>query len=137
MPSPVASDVRNDLPFTTFSERITSSVRFLAAHPGDTTSAPLTIVNTGGNRWVSAGKYPVTLSYRWFDSGKVLSLEGVRTLLPQPVNPGQTVSLNARIVVPQDGKNLVLRLSLVQEGVAWFFMRGAAPLDIPVNLCRN
>src|ERR1035438_530780 len=136
-PSPVDSGVRDDQAFSAFSERITSSIRILSVHPGDTTSVPLTITNTSGNRWVSAGKYPVTLSYKWFDSGKMLAVEGVRTLLPQAVDPGQTVSLDARIVVPQEGKNLELRLSLVQEGVAWFFTRGAAPLVIPVKLSRN
>lgn len=136
-PSPAASGVRDDQPFTTFSERITSSIRLLSVHPGDATSVPLTITNTSGNRWVSAGKYPVTLSYKWFDSGKMLGIEGVRTVLPQPVDPGQTVSVDARIVVPQDGKDLELKISLVQEGVAWFFTRGAASLDIPVKLSRN
>ena len=42
-----------------------------------------------------------------------------------------------RIVAPKDGRSLDLKLSLVQEGVAWFFMRGATPLDIPVQLSRN
>jgi len=136
-PSPVHAGVGDDQPFTTFSERITSSMRLLSVHPGDTTSVPLTILNTSGNRWVSEGKYPVTLSYKWFDSGHMLGIEGVRTVLPQPVNPGQTVSLDARIVVPQDGKDLELKISLVQEGVAWFFTRGAASLDIPVKLSRK
>jgi hypothetical protein len=136
-PLPVASGAVDDQPFTRFSERITSSIRVLSVHPGDTTFVPLTITNTSGDCWVSAGKYPVTLSYKWLDAGKMLAIEGVRTVLPQPVNPGRTVSVDARIVVPPDGKDLELRLSLVQEGVAWFFIRGAEPLDIPVTLSRN
>lgn len=137
VPSPVASQAGDDQPFASFSERITSSIRLLNLHPGDTASVPVTIRNTSGNRWVSAGKYPVTLSYKWFDSGQMLGIEGVRTVLPQAVEPGQTVTFDARIVAPQDGKNLQVKISLVQEGVAWFFMRGAAPLDIPVKLTRN
>jgi len=136
-PFPIAAGVVDDQPFTSFSERITSPVRLLNVHPGDTTSVPLTITNTSGDYWVSAGKYPVTLSYKWFDAGKMLGIEGVRTILPQPVNPGRSVSVEARVVVPRDGKNLELRISLVQEGVAWFFIRGAAPLDIPVKLSPN
>jgi hypothetical protein len=132
-----ARDARDDQPFTTFSERIASSIRLLNVHAGETTSIPLTITNTSGNLWVSAGKYPVTLSYRWFESGKMLGIEGARTFLPQPVDPGQTVSVTARVVIPQDGRNLELKISLVQEGVAWFFARGAAPLNIPVHLSRN
>jgi len=136
-PLPVAGSVVDDQPFTSFSELITSPVRVLSVHPGDTTSVPLTITNTSRDCWVSAGKYPVTLSYKWLDAGKLLAIEGVRTVLPQPVDPGRTVSVDARIVVPRDGQDLELRLSLVQEGVAWFFIRGAAPLDIPVKLSRN
>jgi hypothetical protein len=134
---PVASSVVDDRPFTSFSERITSPVRFLSVHPSDTTSVPLTITNTSRDCWVSAGKYPVTLSYKWLDGGKMLPIEGVRTVLPQPVDPGRTVSVDARIVIPPDGTDLELRLSLVQEGVAWFFIRGATPLDIPVKLSRH
>lgn len=134
---PAFSDARDDQPFTAFSEQITSSIRLLNVHAGDTTQIPTTITNTSGNRWVSAGKYPVTLSYRWFESGKMLGIEGARTVLPRPVDPGQTISVRARVVVPQDGQDLELKISLVQEGVAWFFERGAATLDIPVHLSRN
>ena len=42
-PSPAAGDVRDDQPFTTFSEQITSPVRLLSLHPGETTSLPLSI----------------------------------------------------------------------------------------------
>lgn len=133
-PSPVAVLVTDDVPFTRFAEQITSPIKSLALHPGQAISIPVTIKDTSDEFWVSAGKYPVTLSYRWLAGGQMLSIEGARTLLPRPVSPGETISFDAHVVAPQQGKSLALRLSLVQEGVAWFVTRGAAPLDIPAEL---
>jgi hypothetical protein len=91
-------------------------------------------MNPTNEQWVSAGKYPVNLSYKWFESGHMIDVEGARTLLRHPVKPGGEIFLDARVEVPTKGTNLTLRVSLVQEGVAWFFIRGATTLDIPVKL---
>ena len=133
VPSPVALLATDDTPFTRFAEQITSPVKSLSVHPGQTISIPVTIKDTSGELWASAGKYPVTLSYKWLAGGQMLSIEGARTLLPRPVIPGETISFDARVVAPQEGTSLILRLSLVQEGVAWFVTQGAAPLDIPAE----
>lgn len=121
-----------DNPLTQFDERITSPVTRLRATPGETLTIPLLISNPTKERWASFGKYPVNLSYKWFDSGKMLGVEGVRTLLPGELRPGGEASLAARVVVPNEGANLSVKFSLVQEGVAWFFTRGASTLDLPV-----
>ena len=126
-----------DVPLADFREQITSSIADLAANPGQTIMVPLRIKNPTAERWASSGRYPVNLSYKWFDSGRMLNIEGRRTLLRGKVNPGEEVSLTAQVDVPSEGTNLTLKLSLLQEGVAWFFMRGATTLDIPVRLGGN
>ena len=61
----------------------------------------------------------------------MLPIEGKRTTLPGTVAPGEAVSLAATVVAPDEPGSYVLRVSLVQEGVAWFMSKGAPPLDIP------
>jgi hypothetical protein len=126
-----------DAPLAEFSEQITSPIANLRANPGETIMVPVRIRNPTGEQWTSAGKYPINLSYKWFVSGRMLSIEGRRTPLRGKVKPGGEVSLTAQVEVPKEGTNLILKLSLVQEGVAWFFIRGATALDIPVKLKGN
>jgi hypothetical protein len=61
-------------------------------------------------------------------------MEGERTPLPGKVLPGSSVQLIVKGIVPQSAHNLVLKVTLVQEGVAWFFEVGAPMLEIPVQL---
>ncbi len=121
-------------PVHDFREQIAGSIKPLRVAAGGTTSLPVTITDVSSERWVSRGKYPVALSYRWLKAGKDAGLEGLRTSLPIPLNPGQAEGVEARIVAPGDAGAFVLRLSLVQDGVAWFVFRGAKPLDIPVRV---
>lgn len=123
-----------DAPLANFSERITSPVQNLRAQRGETIMLPVRIMNPTNEQWISWGRYPVNLSYKWFESGRMLNVEGERTLLPRHVKPGEEVSMDAKVEVPKEGTNLTLKISLVQEGVAWFFIRGAMTLDIPVKL---
>lgn len=60
--------------------------------------------------------------------------EGIRTSLPRDLPPGETAALSATIQgPPQEGK-FILRLTMVQEGVAWFEKFGGQPLDLPVTV---
>jgi len=119
---------------TSFSQQITSSVSTLSASPGQVLAIPVTVKNTGTHRLATAGKFPITFSYKWFDGGRMLPIEGELTVLPRPLNPGEEVSFNAKVVAPDQGQDLTLKLTLVQEGVAWFMTSGGAPLEIPVKM---
>ena len=45
------------------------------------------------------------------------------------------MSLRVRVRAPAlAGKNLTLKITLVQEGVAWFMSKGAKTLDIPATV---
>lgn len=119
---------------TSFSQQITSSVSNLSVSPGQSLTVPVTVKNTGSHRLASGGKFPITFSYKWFDGGRMLPIEGERTLLPRPLNPGEEVAFAAKVIAPDQGRDLTLKLTLVQEGVAWFMTSGGAPLEIPVKL---
>jgi len=121
-------------PLRTFSQQITSSVKSLRLKLSESTEVPIMIRNTGSEPLASAGKYPITVSYKWFQGEKMLPIEGERTVLPAVLKPNESANLNLKVTAPSSGKSLTLRVSLVQEGVQWFLSAGAPTLDIPVTL---
>jgi hypothetical protein len=102
--------------------------------PGGAFQVPVTIKNTTNEGWEIVGKYPVVVSYKWFQDGVMLPIEGERTLLPARLSPGDSVTLTVKGTAPQNGQKLLLKITLVQEGVAWFLLQGAHPLEIPVEM---
>jgi hypothetical protein len=127
-----ASEVNAPLP--SYSEDIRSSVKLLTLRRAERTLVPLTLRNTGPAHWSTAGRDPITISYKWFDRGRMLPIEGERTLLPGMLKPGESVDVNVNVVAPGTTGDLVLKISLVQEGVVWFMNAGAKPLELPVTI---
>jgi hypothetical protein len=119
---------------SSFSEDIQSSVKSLALRPAEKTLVPITLRNTEPSVLSSSGRNPITISYKWFDHGKMLPIEGERTVLPGPLKPGDSVDVKVNVVAPQTPGEMVLKITLVQEGVAWFMTTGAAPLVLPVTV---
>jgi hypothetical protein len=134
---PVAAQpagVLTDTKLSTFAEQIDTTAKSLTLKPGETTTIPVTLRNTGSDPWSSFGKAPITFSYRVLVGSEDKAVETPRTLLPQPLLPGQSVSLDAKIVAPAVPGKYILRLSMVQEGITWFVSSGGGATDIPVNV---
>ena len=105
---------------------------------GETYTLPIKVTNTGTERW-PAGKgnvFSVDAGYRWLDiQGTVLPIEGNRAMLTRSeVQPGQSDSLTLQVIAPSSPGTYTLWVSMVQEGVAWFFSKGAKPLAIQVTV---
>lgn len=64
---------------------------------------------------------PVHVSYHWLDAdnGQVVVFDGERTKLQPSLVPGDEREMQVLIVAPSVAGRYVLRLTLVQEGVAW------------------
>ena len=133
-PLPTAASLSTNKPLDDFDAEITSTVQELKVTPGAPFEIPVTIKNCTQETWSSTGKYPVVVSYKWFDNGLILPIEGDRTALPTPLPPMRSVTVTVKGGVPSSGQNLVVRISLVQEGVAWFMMKGAPSLPIPAKM---
>lgn len=123
-------------PLSTFNEEITSTTKELIVTPGGPFEIPTTIINPTSETWSSTGKYPVTVSYKWFDNGVMLPIEGDRTLLPVSLPPGASVTLTVKGSAPPSGQNLLIKVTMVQEGVAWFMIKGAPALELPARMDR-
>lgn len=104
--------------------------------PGGAFQIPVTIVNPTKETWPHGGKYPVVVSYKWFDNGAMLPIEGDRTVLPSNVPPEAAVTMTLKGTAPPSGQNLLIKITLVQEGVAWFMIKGAPALELPARMQR-
>jgi len=76
------------------------------------------IENLGSTFLVPAPPHPVHISYHWSRDGA--SEEGVRSPLPYAIPPGTGVTCRCGLVAPSAPGEYELRLTLVQEGIAWF-----------------
>jgi hypothetical protein len=121
-------------PLSSFEQEITSTVNRMRMQPSAIVQLPVTVKNIGGETWVSKGSAPVNVSYKWFQNGMMLPIEGERTFLPRSIGPGESVPVQVKVAAPAHGDNLVLKVTLVQEGVAWFMIKGGKSLEIPVDL---
>jgi SAM-dependent methyltransferase len=92
----------------------------------------ITIDNDSDATLSSAGRAPVMLSYRWLDEfGKTTVSEGARTPLGKPLLPGEKLTRWMRVLAAPP-KGIIVRVTLVQEGVAWFDAVGVR-LDVTVS----
>jgi hypothetical protein len=76
------------------------------------------IENLGPAFLVSAPPHPVHVSYRWVAGSA--AVEGERTRLPQSIAPSTRVDCFLGVRAPTAPGVYELRVTLVQEGVAWF-----------------
>jgi hypothetical protein len=108
--------------------------------PGEEMQASFRLRNTGTKTWAASGDHPTHLAYTWFAEDGNLSepWDTFRILLPEDVAPGASVDLlDVHFATPPVLGNYVLRWDLVEEGLVWFFRRGGAPLEVPVEIAEK
>ncbi|MBL4684302.1 MAG: sulfatase-like hydrolase/transferase [Nannocystaceae bacterium] len=78
----------------------------------------VTLRNDGADAWSESTADH--LSYRWLDPAGEVVDEGMRTVLPHDVLPGETTTLNMRLQGPPAPGPYTLQVEMVREHVAWF-----------------
>ena len=121
-------------PVTSFRQILISSTTNLQLHPGQDTKITVQIQNPGTEIWTSTGQYPINVSYKWYKGGNMMTIEGERTRLPSPVGPNDAITTDVRVVAPPDPGKYALRVTLVQEAVAWFMIKSNTFLEVPVTV---
>jgi len=84
---------------------------------------PVKLTNRSESFFTTAPPAPIFLSYRWLHpvTGERLpELKTYKTRLPRTVLPHETIEMTALVPVPNLPGPAILRLTLLQEGVAWF-----------------
>jgi hypothetical protein len=97
--------------------------------------ARLLLENAGSAPWRSRGNEGLQLAYHWLDPlGNPIVWDGVRTPLPRPVEPGESVELDAVVLAPRPPGNYRLAFDLVEELRFWLEELGSCPLELPVDV---
>jgi hypothetical protein len=121
-------------PLSSFNQVIQSSVSNLSVAANEKFDLPVRIENPGTETWLTTGSAPVTASYKWFQDGKMLPIEGERTPLPKPISPKTSADIILHVAAPGQPGKYELRVTLVQEGVAWFMTKSNTYLAVPVSV---
>ena len=86
----------------------------------DTAKLVCSVANAGPVALRSTGPQPVHVSYRWFSPDGELVADGWRELLRRPLRRRRETDVTLRVLAPWTTGTYELRISPVQELVAWF-----------------
>jgi hypothetical protein len=113
---------------------IVNPIEYLS--PGREKEFVVSINNTSSEKWVGDTYNPINASYHWLSlAGEAHVFDGYRTRLPESgIMPGNSISLNVRVLAPEERGCYTLVLTLVQEGVCWFERRGFKPALLEVEV---
>ncbi len=102
---------------------------------GETVTFPVRVRNEGALTWPPTGDHPVNLTYKWLDAdGNVVVADGLRTPIGQEVAPLETIDLDARVQLPANAGQYILRMDMVHEFVVWFHWKGSPVYDAAVDV---
>ncbi len=100
---------------------------------GTMISVPITVTNTGCLEWPGQS-ITFHLSNHWFQGATEITLDGLRTVLPHRVCPGETVPMMGSLQIPSAPGTYTLKWDLVWENVAWFSTKGVQTHDVTVTV---
>ncbi len=102
--------------------------------PGEVRKVPVGLTNTGKAAWGIDGERPIRLAYHWLDqtSGVVIDFEGLRTALPHPIDPGESLELQANLRAPRQTGEYLLAWDMVGEDISWFSQLGVNAAQVSV-----
>lgn len=121
---PIRAKARVNQPLSDFSSKTTAMCSPQTAQSGGELLLPVRVKNESALTWHAFGLQHVVLSYRWYTpEGVVVVADGLRTQLPDDLQPGQSVVVALQVKVPDSKGKLVLKASPLQENVAWFMDR--------------
>jgi hypothetical protein len=94
----------------------------VAFKTGAVTSVPIQVTNNGLVTWDPAAAHPFRFSYHLLrqDGVRVAEWEGMRTLFPSTVPPGETVRLRASVRAPGEPGRYRLLWDIEQQDQLWF-----------------
>ena len=103
--------------------------RQLTLRPDSFNDVEVTLTNQGRLSWTSDTVPPFALSYHFLNAGteEVVIFDGLRTPFAEPVAPGDSVRVTARVRAPGYPGNYVLVWDVVQEHRTWLSSEGVFP----------
>ena len=98
---------------------------------GETILVPIRVTNTGRTVWNSTVTPPFRLSYHLLlEDDRVSSWQGLRTDFPHPVQPDESISLNAAVEAPMKPGRYRVMWDIERENWLWFSTEPGAALFV-------
>ena len=106
----------------------------LRGAPREEVGLEVRLRNTGDTLWLHeelpAGGYVRLGGHLLSERGEPVDWDFFRAWLPASVAPGKTVSVQARVRLPESAGRHLLHLDLVDEGIAWFEQFGSSVAEV-------
>jgi hypothetical protein len=102
----------------------------LRLSPGERRQTTVRVRNTGRKTWSRHEAFH--LSYHLMKVGGPTTVDGLRTVLPDEVKPGDVAVARAEIRAPAEPGEYMLIWDLVHEHTTWFSGQGVAPAVVPL-----
>jgi hypothetical protein len=101
----------------------------LTVRPDSFNDIGVTLTNEGRLTWQSTAEPPFALSYHFLnaDTEDLVVFDGLRTPFGQPIEPGDDVTMNARVRAPGYPGTYLLIWDVVQEHRTWLSLEGVYP----------
>jgi abequosyltransferase len=78
------------------------------------------VTNDGPIALATRGEHPIQIGARWTDDRGVVTVSPHRAVLPHPIAPGQSATIELYVENPWEPGRYRLSIGLVQENVRWF-----------------
>lgn len=103
--------------------------RRLTLRPDSFNDVDVTLTNQGRIAWQSAAVPPFALSYHFLnaDTEDVVVFDGLRTPFARPIEPGDGLTMKARVRAPGYPGTYLLIWDVVQEHRTWLSLEGVYP----------
>ncbi|MSO58402.1 MAG: hypothetical protein EXQ77_05105 [Thermoleophilia bacterium] len=105
------------------------------ARAGTALDVRVRVANEGAATWRWNGSEGMRLAYHWLDPREnPIVWDGIRTAFPRPVEPGDTVEVDAEVIAPRPPGPYLLRFDLLEEHCFWVSEVGGATFDVEVQV---
>lgn len=103
-------------PLTEFSSIVKPLAELIKMQLKELVNLMVKVTITGVELWPSTGINAVTLGYHWLnESGEVIEFDGLRSVLPRDILPGEVKKVSMLIKSPDHTRKAKLQISLVQD----------------------
>lgn len=107
-----------------------------SARPGEGLVRSIRVRNTSGLHYASIPPHPVLVVSQWFSPSGDLLAEA-RHPLASELRPGAEVDVDVHFAAPAAPGTYRLRITVVQEHVAWFHDHGVLPIQAEVQVTER
>lgn len=118
------------VPLQMFKQNITLANFPQTINVNEKVTMQVTVQNIGKEPWRmrasdEKGSNQVNLGFQWLDGVTGALIQEGRTMLSKDLMPESSATLSVNIQAPSKPGDYSLRFSMVQEAVAWFYIKGA------------